>query len=73
MTKAECFNQRTSSLQMYGIFVNQCALCRDSGILFAVASRTPTPHVARAFLDKLGVDYSLQFSHILSGESLLKS
>lgn len=28
--------------------------CRQRGILVAAASRTPTPHVARAFLQKTG-------------------
>ncbi|KAI8465229.1 MAG: acid phosphatase-domain-containing protein [Monoraphidium minutum] len=29
--------------------------CRGAGIKLAVASRTPTPHVARAFMQKLGI------------------
>ncbi|CAD7695298.1 unnamed protein product [Ostreobium quekettii] len=38
---------------------------KDSGVAFGVASRTPTPHVARAFLNRLGLTEKIDFLQLI--------
>eukprot|EP00884_Botryococcus_braunii_P001749 jgi/Botrbrau1/11575/Bobra.60_1s0025.1 len=43
--------------------------CRDSKVPLGVASRTPTPHVARAFLKKLGLEGMFETIQLIPASS----